>query len=93
MLALLLACAPIATSPAHTSESLPDSVRSLHLEEEGGTYYATMAALAPVIVACERDDGGMVYGPAEDIFVGWRDGTLTVNPSVEYVDCAAWAWR
>ena len=93
MLTLLLACALSTSPPAGADEAQPESVRTLDLTVEGNGYIATMQSPAPVIVACEAEDGHLSYGPTEDIIVTWRDGVLSVNPRPGYVDCVAWTWR
>ena len=93
MLTLLLACTLSTSPPAGADEAQPESVRTLDLAVEGSGYIATMQSPAPVIVACEAEDGHLSYGPTEDIIVSWNDGVLSVNPRPGYVDCVAWMWR
>lgn len=93
MLTLLLSCALSTTPHAGADEAQPESVKEIDLTPEGNGYVATMQSPGPVIAACEAPDGRMMYGPTEDIYVAWHDGTLTVSPPADYVDCIAWTWR
>jgi hypothetical protein len=93
MITILLACALSTATPAGADEAAPESVKELSLTVEGNGYTADLRSPAPVIAACEAEDGHLAYGPAEDIAVWWRDGVLTVNPGPTYVDCVAWTWR
>jgi hypothetical protein len=93
MITLLLACALPTTPNAGADEAQPESVRVLNLESDGSNWSVALPEAVPVVVACEADDGGLVYGPTEEIVVTWRDGLLTVNPRPGYVDCIAWSWR